>query len=65
MEQSPNNTYQVIALLKQYFSHQYVILYKTRNLDFPIVLKISNSKVGDFSRGRPEGSLFDSYYTEV
>ena len=24
-----------------------------------------NSKVGDLSRGRPEGSLFNSYYTEV
>ena len=23
------------------------------------------SKVGDLSRGQPEGSLFDSYYTEV
>ena len=23
------------------------------------------SKVGDFSRGPPEGSLFKSYYTEV
>ena len=23
------------------------------------------SKVGDRSRGRPEGTLFDSYYTEV
>ena len=23
------------------------------------------SKVGDCSRGRPEGSLFNSYYTEV
>ena len=23
------------------------------------------SKVGDRSRGRPEGSLFNSYYTEV
>ena len=26
---------------------------------------ISKSKVGDRSRGRPEGSLFNSYYTEV
>ena len=23
------------------------------------------SKVGDLSQGRPEGSLFDSYYTDV
>ena len=23
------------------------------------------SKVGDLSRGRPEGSLFNNYYTEV
>ena len=23
------------------------------------------SKIGDHSRGRPEGSLFDSYYIEV
>ena len=29
--------------------------------------KIKNdiSKVGDCSQGRPEGSLFNSYYTEV
>ena len=27
--------------------------------------KIEVSKVGDRSRGRPEGSLFNSYYTEV
>ena len=26
---------------------------------------VSKSKVGDLSRGRPEGSLFYSYYTEV
>ena len=25
----------------------------------------AQSKVGDRSRGRPEGSLFNSYYTEV
>ena len=31
-----------------------------------IYLDISKvSKVGDLSRGQPEGSLFDSYYTEV
>ena len=27
--------------------------------------QVSKSKVGDCSRGRPEGSLFNSYYTEV
>ena len=26
---------------------------------------INKSKVGDRSQGRPEGSLFNSYYTEV
>ena len=26
---------------------------------------VSKSKVGDRRRGRPEGSLFNSYYTEV
>ena len=26
---------------------------------------ICKSKVGDFSRGWPEGSIFNSYYTEV
>ena len=26
---------------------------------------VSKSKVGDLSRGQPEGSLFDSYYTKV
>ena len=30
-----------------------------------IFIQISKSKVGDHSRGRPEGSLFNSYYTEV
>ena len=29
-----------------------------------LYIVISN-KVGDHSRGRPEGSLFNSYYTEV
>ena len=28
-------------------------------------LIISKSEVGDRSRGRPEGSLFNSYYTEL
>ena len=28
-------------------------------------LNVSKSKVGDRSRGRPEGSLFNSYHTEV
>ena len=32
-------------------------------VDFLIECKVS--KVGDCSRGRPEGSLFNSYYTEV
>ena len=27
--------------------------------------KDTKSKVGDCSRGQPEGSLFDSYYTKV
>ena len=27
--------------------------------------KSDNSKAGDSSRGRPEGSLFKSYYTKV
>ena len=31
---------------------------------FKVTLK-KTSKVGDCSRGRPEGSLFNSYYTEV
>ena len=39
----------------------------------PLVIKIMhtnwdekvNSKVGDHSQGQPEGSLFNSYYTEV
>ena len=33
---------------------------------FNMILKdIHVSKVGDFSLGWPEGSLFDSYYTKV
>ena len=28
-------------------------------------LYVKVSKVGDLSQGRPEDSLFDSYYTEV
>ena len=42
MEQSPNNTYEAIALLEQYFSHQKAMLYQTQNSDFSIVLKICN-----------------------
>ena len=30
-----------------------------------IYIYIYKSKVGDSSRGRPEGSLFSNYYTEV
>ena len=30
-----------------------------------VILIISKSKVSDHSRGWPEGSLFDSYYTKV
>ena len=30
-----------------------------------IVNNIGKSKVGDHSRGWPEGSLFDTYYTKV
>ena len=30
-----------------------------------IYIYISKSKVGDLSRGRPEGSVFNSYNTEV
>ena len=30
-----------------------------------IYIYVKVSKVGDRSRGRPEGSLFNSYYTEV
>ena len=44
MEQSPNNTYQAIGLLKQYFfpiRKQYFT--NTQNSDFSIVLKICNS----------------------
>ena len=69
MEQSPNNTYQTIALFEQYFfsiRKQYFI--NTWNSDFSIVFIICNSKVSkvsDHSRGWPEGSLFDSYYTKV
>ena len=29
------------------------------------IVKLSKSKVGNLSRGWPEGSLFNSYYTEV
>ena len=32
---------------------------------FQLFIKKKKSKVGDLSRGRPEGSLFDSYYTEA
>ena len=39
MEQSPNNTYQAIALLKQFF------LSESKNSDFSIVLKIGIVKV--------------------
>ena len=34
MEQSPNNTYQAIALLEEYFSHQKAMLYRHINLRF-------------------------------
>ena len=32
---------------------------------FRIHIQQPESKVGDYSRGRPEGSLFNSYDTEV
>ena len=35
-----------------------------RESEFEIVIMIV-SKVGDRSRGRPEGSIFNSYYTDV
>ena len=34
-------------------------------LGFFFFLFSSKSKVGDRSRGQPEGSFFNSYYTEV
>ena len=35
-------------------------------MDLDLTLKCkSKNKVGNCSLGRPEGSLFDSYYTEV
>ena len=40
----------------------------TANCVIVIVTKlvsVSKSKVGDYSRGLPEGSLFNSYYTVV
>ena len=43
MEQSPNNTYQAIALLEQYFSPSERNALSTQNSDFSIVLKICNS----------------------
>ena len=36
-----------------------------RNIDVPNKIEVSKSKVGECSRGRPEGSLFYSYYTNV
>ena len=35
------------------------------NIKLLVLLSNMNKVVGDRSRGRPEGSLFDSYYTEV
>ena len=49
-------------------THFYVYLSYTLNLmykDIYIYIYIYISKVGDHSRGWPEGSLFDSYYTKV
>ena len=39
--------------------------YVTNKLFVYIYIYIYISKVGDLSRGRPEGSLFNSFYTEV
>ena len=36
-----------------------------RNFGFYMNIKKVKSKVGDRSRGWPEGSLFDSYHTKV
>ena len=51
----------------------YKALYSCNDIDNPIcqektqkyAKKIKVSKVGNRSRGQPEGSLFNSYYTEV
>ena len=44
MELSPNNTYQAINLLEQYFFHQKAMFYQHMKYRFfSIVLKICNS----------------------
>ena len=54
------NLYIYIYIIE--YIYIYIIEYsKIRNLS----IYIEVSKVGDCSRGKPEGSLFNSYYTEV
>ena len=52
-----NNTHELLW----YFDIQTDHLISARRPD----LIIKKSKVSDHSRGWPEGSLFDSYYTKV
>ena len=45
-----------------------VAIFKINSIDFRLLyvgLPGFVSKVGHYSRGWPEGSLFDSYYTKV
>ena len=49
-----------LFLMKQVKHHNGFIYYTKYKFYWDIV-----SKVGDRSRGRPEGSYFNSYYTEV
>ena len=43
----------------------YNIVHRKNKISEHIMYNIVHSKVGDHSRGWPEGSLFDSYYTNV
>ena len=53
-----------LLCLNSFFPVRKQCFINTQNSDFSIALKICNSKVGDRSRGGPEDSLFNSYYTE-
>ena len=58
--------------LKKLSAYERVVVFNVQNEDLQTrevgwnkYITIKVSKVGDCSRGRPEGSLFNSYYTEV
>ena len=54
-----STTPNIISFIRLSFS-AYILSYS-----FHFLLHIYKSKVGDLSRGWPEGSLFNSYFTEV